>query len=130
MGFLIVDNPQAVFDAQMISGDQGRAIPHRVLDHALHFFIRVGIEPEHRAEIEASRMIEGQPIRLGAGERLLVRINLPLADWLEPNPGEETLARVALSFDVERLVIHVKRDVIVLPQGARAQPLLSKRAAR
>ncbi len=79
---------------------------------------RVGIEPEDRAQVEPGGVVEGQPVGLGAGQRLLVRIDLPLAERLEPHPRQEALAGVRFALDLERLLVDVKCRVIVLAEDA------------
>ena len=71
-------------------------------------------------------MVEGQPVGLGAGEGLLVRVDLPLAERLQPDPGEEAPAGVRLALDLERLLVDVERDVVVLAEDALSQPVLEE----
>ena len=72
----------------MIGRHQGSAVAKARFDGALNVPGGVGIEPEDRAEVEPGRSIEGQPVRLGAGKGLLVRIDLPA-----PNGSSRTRAR-------------------------------------
>ena len=92
--------------------------------------VGVGIEPEDGAQVEAGRVVEGQAVGLGAGQGLLVGIDLPLADRLEPHPRQEPLARVLLALDLECLVVDVKGGVIVLAENALRSQSLRNRAAR
>ncbi len=94
---LIGHDPEPVLDPQVIGRHQRSAIAQAGLDRALHFLVGVGIEAEDRAEVEPGRVIKGQPVGLGAGEGLLVGIDLPLAERLEPNPRQEPLAGVGLA---------------------------------
>ena len=57
--------------------------------------VGVGVEAEDRAQVVPGRLEEREPVGLRARERLLVRVDLPLAERLEPDPGEEALAGVA-----------------------------------
>ncbi len=110
----------------MIGRHQGRAVAQAGLDDSLDLAFRVGIKPEDRAEVEPGRVVEGQPIGLGAGEGLLVRVDLALAERFEPDPGEETPPGMRLALDLERLLIDVERDVIVLAEQALSQPVLEE----
>ena len=126
MRLLVVDDPEPVLDAQVIGRHQRSAVAQARLDGAQHLAVGVGIEPEDRAEVESGRVVEGQAVGLGARERLLVRVDLPLAERLEPHPGQESLARMRLALDLEGLLVDVERDVVFLAEHALAQPVLQE----
>ena len=82
----------------------------------------VGIEPEDGAQVEARGLIKREPVGLGSGQCLFVRVDPALAEWLQPDPGKEALAGVGLSPDLERLLVEVKGRMVVGPQNTLAQP--------
>jgi len=108
MSLGIVEDPEPILDAQVIGRHQGRAVAQAGPHDSLDLTFPVGIKPEDRAEVEPGRVVEGQSIGLGAGEGLLVRIDLALAERLQPDPGEETPAGMRLALDLERLLIDVE----------------------
>ena len=123
---LIGHDPEPVFDPQVIGRHQRRAIAQTGLDRALDFLGGVGIEAEDGTEIETGRVVEGQAVGLGAGEGLFVGVDLALADRLEANPRQESLARVLFAVDFEGLVVDIERRVVVLAENPLAQPVLEE----
>ena len=99
----VVDLPEPVDDAEVV----GRLLRGPVADAGLgrldDLVVVVGVEAEDRAEVVLGRVEEGQAVGLGAGEGLLVGVDLPLAERLEPDPGQEPLAGVGLALDLEGL---------------------------
>ena len=67
--------------------------------------------------LEPGRLREGQPVGLGAGQGLLVGVDAPLAEGLEPHPGQEPAPGVGAALDGEGLVVDVQGDLVVGPQG-------------
>ena len=122
-----VNDPEPVLDAEMVGRHQRRAIAQACFDRAQHLAVGVGIEPEDRAEVEPGRVVEGQPVGLGAGERLLVRDRsspgrtAPAA----PAPGSPLRVCVVPSTS-KRLLVDVKRGVIFLAEDALPQPVLEE----
>ena len=128
---LVVDDPEPVLDAEVVGRHQRRAVAQARLDGAEHLAVGVGIEAEDRAEVEPGRVVERQPVGLRAGERLLVRVDLPLAERLQPDPRQEAPAGVRRPLDLEGLVVDVERGVVVLAEDAlRAASRFKNRAAR
>ena len=84
-------DPEPVDNSQMVGGDQRRPIPQASLDGPQNLLCDVGIETEDRAEVEARRLVEGQPVGLRSGQRLLVGENLALAERLERTRAKKPL---------------------------------------
>ena len=124
--FEVVDDPEPVLDPEVVGCHHRRAVAESLLDGSQHRALGVGIEAEDRAEIEAGRVVEGQAVRLGAGERLLVRVDLPLAERLQPDPSQEAPSAVLHAVDLERLIVNVERGVVLLAEDAVAQPFLEE----
>ena len=121
---LVGDDPEPVFDAQVIGRDKRSAVAQACFEGALHEGAGIGIETEHRAQVEAGGLVKCQPVGFRAGHGLLMRIDLALADRLEPHPRQEPLARMLRSIDQERLLIDVKSRMIFLAENALAEPIL------
>ena len=94
---LVVDRPEPVDDAEVVRRLERGPVADAGLGGAEDRAFGVGIEAEDRAEVVPGRIEEGEAVGLGAGERLLVRIDPPLAERLEPDPGQEPLAGVGLA---------------------------------
>ena len=71
----------------------------------------IGIQAEDLAEIRLARAPQLEPVGLGAAVRLFVRIDVPLAEPLEPHAAHEPAPRVLDAAFAEHLVINVNRRV-------------------
>ena len=101
--------PHAVHDAQMIGRHQRRGIPTTACASVgVHVAGWIGIQAEDGREIHLARLGEREAIGLRAGQRLLVRVDLPLAELLDPHAGHEPLPDVMPPLPIELLVVNVK----------------------
>ncbi len=114
------------WDAQVVGCLERSPIAEAGLHRAEHGGIGVGIKPEDRARVVPGRAVERQPVGLRARKRLLVGIDLPLPERLEPDPRQETLPRVGGPQHRVALVVKVERGRGVLTQHAVAQPLVQE----
>ena len=89
----------------------------------MHLVVRVGVEAEDRAEVHAGGVEQFQAVGLGAGHRLLVRIDAAGAERFQADAGQEAAARVAAALDLEVLVVDVQAAGGVLHENVVALPV-------
>ena len=105
---LVGDRPEALTTPRWSVASSGVRSRKPASTAREHRAVGIGIEAEDRAEVEPGGVIERQAVGLGAGEGLLVREDLPLAERLQPDPGEEPAAGVASPLDLEGLLVDVE----------------------
>src|SRR5205085_1510953 len=86
----------------------------------------VGIKAEDLAEVHGGRAKQLEPIGLGTGHRLFVRVDPAFAETLKANAGHKTSPRKALPFDVELLVVDINGPRRVLHQNVVSLPIAQK----
>ena len=130
IGVLVGDRPELADDAEVV-GRLAAAAPgrRRASSSRLHLAVGVGVQAEDRAEVHAGGVEQLQPVGLGAGHRLLVRVDAARAERLQADAGQEALAGVAPALDLEVLVVDVQRAGRVLHEHAVAAASRAGRAA-
>ena len=96
-------------DAQMVGRLQRRLPDDRPLENGLRRVLRVGIQAKDLAEVRPARLPQLEPVGLRPAVRLLVRMDVPLAEPLQPHAAHEPAPRERLPALVEHLVVHVDR---------------------
>ena len=92
---------------------------------------RVGVQAKDLAQVRLRGPREQQPVLLGAGHRLFVRVDVALAEPLQPAAAHEPAARVLAAGVAEDLVIDVDGRLRLLGQHAFLPPVLEEaRGAR
>ncbi len=85
------DQPELILNTEVIGRLEWGPVANSRFGGPQDFGFRVGVEAEDRAQVVFGGVEEGESIRLGAGQGLLVRVDLPLPEGLEANPGQEPL---------------------------------------
>src|SRR5205814_2571415 len=86
----------------------------------------VGIKAKELAQVHGGRAKQLEPVRLGTGHRLFVRVDTAFAETLETDPSHETSPREALPFDLELLVVDINGPRRVLHQNVVSLPIAQK----
>ncbi len=115
------NRPELVLDA-VEHAALVRLTIYRFIDQRRHLVLGVGIETEDRTHVAAGRRRQLEPVLFRTAEGLLVREDLPRAEWLKPQPREELLSRERLAAKFIRLVIRVDRRLRVAGQRLKVQP--------
>ena len=123
MRLLVVNRPELVDNAQVIDCLERGPIAQTRLGGEDDLGMWIGIEPEDGTQVEFRRLEKSEAIGLGAGERLLVREDLSLAEGLEADAGQKALSGIGPAFDLERLVVEIQGRVIVLAEDAGSTPV-------
>ena len=122
----VAHRPQPMDHAQVIDGFQRRDARRGLLEPILDFIFRIGIEAEYLAEVCLARSGEQQPVRLGAGHGLFVRIDLALAEALQPAACHEAAPGDGLAVEREHLVIDVDGCLGLAEQHTLVAPIAQK----
>ncbi len=110
-------------DAQVVGRFQRSGAFDRFVQQALHAGAGVGKEAENLAEVRLAGLGQQQPVRLGAGEGLFVRVDLALAKAFQPHAGHESAASERLATAGKRLVVDVQSRLRLGEQHPFAKPV-------
>ena len=116
--------PEAVDHAEVVGHFLRGPVAEAGFGPAQNLAVRVGVEAEDRAEVILRGIEQGEPVGLGAGQGLLVGIDLPLTERFEADPGQKPFAGMRLAIDLEDLMDEVVSGERISPEDLVSDPLL------
>src|SRR5579885_158552 len=124
-----LDRAQLVANSEVVRGIEQGLARRDLRAQPLERGIRARVEAEDRADIDARRRKQLEPVFLCRWKGFLMRQNSSRREFLEPKPHDETRARKVPVLDLEPLRVEIDRGMLSAPQHALVDPL-PKRAAR
>ena len=82
--------------AEVVGRLERRLADDRGFEDLLGLVLGIGIEAEDLAEVRPARPPQFEPVGLGAAVGLFVRVDVPLAELLQPHAAHEAAAGVRL----------------------------------
>ncbi len=123
---LVGNGPNLADHAEMIRRLQRQRSSHGRVELGLQDTFGIGEQAEDLTQVHAGGAEQLEAVRLGARQRLFMRVDASGAELLEADACHEAFPRKAPSLDLELLVINVDSPRSVLNQDVLVKPLLER----